>query len=165
MRVTYAQEQIPMAPQNNDNGQPLGSPSNDAYNLGETDPEYVNTQTSTPLQEDWVNAKRLGEPLYIVTTDGKIYYVAVHGNGRAITVHPVIPQYEVQEGFTEYEGPDAWHTLSDDIGIHYEIIPLSGNIADSNIEAHVATVRNPIWFRVVQTILAAHRNRTNNPYR
>ena len=136
-----------------------------SYNLGETNSDYLDTKTVTPLQLDWIEAYTSGKPLYIVKSNGEILYVSVDGTGRALTVHSVIPRYEIQEGYTEYAGPDAWETLSEAIGAHYQVIPLEAGLAESSVQAHVEKSRNPIWLKAVQRLLVLHKKQADNPYR
>jgi hypothetical protein len=138
--------------------------SDEVYNLAETNSELISQEDNNPLREDWLHARGKGAPLYVVADDGRMYYIAVGGDGKAITVHSVVPRYEIQEGdITEYAGPDAWFTLEENLG-RYEIIPTQA-IADSSVAAHVAAVRNPIWFRAVQRLVTRHARSVHNPYK
>ena len=134
------------------------------YNLGEIDFSVIPKEELNRLREDWIDARRLGHPLYVVDGAGKIWYVAVDGTGQALTLHPVVPRYEIQEGYTRYEGPDAWYTLEEALG-RYDIIPMTPGLSESNVEAHRATVASPVWFRAVQYIISRHYKGTENPYK
>ena len=134
------------------------------YNLAETDIEAIPPDDLIRIREDWIAARRAGNPLYVVGDDGRMFYVAVGGDGKAITLHLLVPRYEVQEGMMmEYAGPDAFHTLEEHLG-HYQIVPMQ-QIEDSSVAAHVATVRDPIWFRAVRRLVDAHRVTMDNPYK
>jgi hypothetical protein len=106
-----------------------------------------------------------GQPLYVVSKDGRIFYISVGGDGKALTVHSVVPRYEIQEGMMmEYAGPDAWYTLEEELGSQYQVVPMQ-QIEESNIEAHAATMRNPIWFRAVRYLVEKHASIQDNPYK
>jgi len=139
--------------------------SDEEYNLAETDVEAIPTDAMSALRDDWITNRISGEPLYVVAEDGRMFYVSVGGDGKAITLHPVIPRYEIQEGgVTEYAGPDAFFTLEEQLG-HYNVIPMQ-NMQNSNLEAHVATVRNPVWLKAVQRMMEIHKTGiVYNPYR
>jgi len=75
-----------------------------------------------------------------------------------------VPRYEIQEGtIMEYAGPDAFYTLEENLG-RYRVIPMQ-QIEDSSVAAHVATVRDTIWFKAVQRLVAAHTTMRDNPYK
>lgn len=139
--------------------------SEEQYNLAEVDFSVIPQDDMNRLREDWIDARRLGNPLYIVDSQGRMFYVSVGGDGRAITIHSVVPRYEIQEAMMEYAGPDAWHTLYEHLGPRYDVVPLQ-NVEDSNVAAHAAATRNPAWFRVVRYLVNAHMNRkVYNPYK
>ena len=138
--------------------------SEEDYNLAEVNPEAIPREDLNRLREDWIAARENGDPLYVISDQGYIFYVSVGGDGKALTVHPVIPRYEIQEGgVLQYAGPTAFLSLEETLG-RYQVVPMS-HIADSNVAAHVATVRNPIWFRAVQRLIAQHPRKQDNPYK
>jgi len=135
------------------------------YNLAESNPEAIPPDDIGRLRDDWITARNNGNPLYVVGEDGRMFYVAVGGDGKAITLHSVVPRYEVQEGtITEYAGPDAFFTLEEQLG-RYQPVPMQ-QIVQSNIEGHVATVSNPIWFKAVKRLVQQHMGQeVYNPYK
>jgi len=138
--------------------------SEEQYNLAEVNPEAIPPDDLNNLRQDWIEARMRGDPLYIVADDGRMFYVSVGGDGKALTVHQVVPRYEIQEGMMmEYAGPDAFFTLEESLG-RYQVVPMN-KIQDSSVEGHVATVRNPIWFRAIQHLVEAHARTMDNPYK
>jgi len=135
------------------------------YNLAEVRPEAIPPDDMNRLREDWIAARSKGEPLYIVGEDGRMFYISVGGDGKAVTLHAVIPRYEIQEGMMmEYAGPDAFWTIEESLG-RYQVIPMQ-KLEQSNVESHVATVRNPIWFKAVQHLVNQHiDSMVKNPYK
>jgi hypothetical protein len=134
------------------------------YNLAEENPEAIPREDMNSLRDDWIDARIKGQPLYVVAEDGRMFYVAVGGDGKAITLHSVVPRYEIQEGtMMEYAGPDAFFTLEEHLG-RYQVIPMNP-IEDSSVEAHIAAVRDPIWFKAVRYLVNKHVNEMDNPYK
>ena len=133
------------------------------YGLNLTDKNLLPKEEIVPIRDDWIKATTGGSPFYIVDPEGKIWMVSVDNAGVSITVHEVITTYTPQAPSVNLTGPDAWKSL-DEIFPKYTVVPPSA-FGASNVQAHVAAVRDPIWFTVVQNIIKRHRAVVKNPYR
>jgi hypothetical protein len=139
---------------------PLKEQSLEGYGLNRTD---VPPDEITALRDVWVKSYTQGKPVYFLTDEGNMFYLSVDGVGHAITLHPVQVKYEIDEGYTEYTGPDAWQQLDADFS-QFSVVPME-QVSGSSIEGHVAMTANPIWLKAVQNIVRQHQSLHSNPYR
>lgn len=170
MKRTIAQIQEPHGPKEKTFYTPEEAPSLEEwgpYNLADLSPL---TQELSTIQMDWIDATEKGIPLYLVDEEARTWMIAPDNTGRAITTHVVNFKPEVSPPINEYTGPDAWHTLDETYGTRYQVVdPSQKQAFDTNIEAHVAKVRDPVWIRAFHRLISDYEEfrakKSSNPYK